>query len=449
MTDPGAPGLTVTGLTVRYRTLTALHGISLGVRPGEVLALAGPNGSGKTSFVRAVVGLAPVAEGRVEFGGRALASLSLEERARTIAWMPQEEPVGDNVPLREYVLYGRYPHSPRFAPVREQDRVIADRLLTELGFSDRAHVGIQELSGGERQRVRLGRVLAQETPVLLLDEPTAHLDMGHQLDLLERVRRLAHVEGRAVVAALHDLNLAARYADRVVVLQRGRIVADGLPSTVLSPALLRDVWGVTADLRTDPRTGLPYLIPRLIPADLRPSASPPFRRVHVVGGGGSATPILRALTAEGHRVTLGVVALFDSDAETAAELDVPVVAEIPFAPLGEEARAKNRDLLNEAEVIVVAPFPIGPGNLPVLEDVLDVAGRVPTYLVESPTPSARDFTGGLGASRLAALRPLSRVIANERELLRALAAPTPSTGADAHDADRGRVRPLERLEESR
>ncbi|MCI4326439.1 MAG: ATP-binding cassette domain-containing protein [Thermoplasmata archaeon] len=422
----------MTGLTVRYRAVTALHQVTLRVRPGEVLALAGPNGSGKSSFVRAVVGLAPVAEGQIEFGGRPLETLSLEERARTIAWMPQEEPVGDNIPIREYVLYGRYPHSPRFAPVRDSDRAIADRVLAELGFTDRAEVGVQELSGGERQRVRLGRVLVQETPVLLLDEPTAHLDMGHQLDILERVRRLAHAEGRAVVAALHDLNLAARYADRVVVLHRGRIVADGLPSSVLSPALLRDVWGVVADLRTDPRTGLPYLIPRLPGAELRLSAAPPFRRVHVIGGGGSATPLLRALTSEGHRVTLGVVSLFDSDAETAKELDVPAVAEVPFAPLSEESRAKNRDLLAEAEVVVVAPFPVGPGNLPVLDDVLEVAGRVPTYLVETPSTIARDFTGGSGASRLAALRRKSRVVADARELVRALAVSAPAGDAETH-----------------
>jgi iron complex transport system ATP-binding protein len=433
MTIPTAPGLSATGLTVRYRTVTALHGITLDVRPGEVLALAGPNGSGKSSFVRAVVGLAPVTEGRLEFGGRALTSLSLEERARAIAWMPQEEPVGDNIAIREYVLYGRYPHSPRFAPAREQDRAIADRVLAELGFSDRADVGVQELSGGERQRVRLGRVLAQETPVLLLDEPTAHLDMGHQLDILERVRRLAHDEGRAVVVALHDLNLAARYADRVVVLHRGRIVADGLPATVLSPALLRDVWGVWADLRTDPRTGLPYLIPRLPEAGLRPAASPPFRRVHVIGGGGSASSLLRALTAEGHTVTLGVVALFDSDAETAEELDLPVVAEVPFAPIGEEARTKNRDLLAEAEVVVVAPFPIGWGNVPVLDDVLAMAGRVPIVLVESSNAGARDFTGGSGAGRLAALRPHARVVTNERDLLSAVAGAAPPRHREPDD----------------
>jgi iron complex transport system ATP-binding protein len=433
VTDPDRTGLTATGLTVRYRTVTALHGVTFGVRPGEVLALAGPNGSGKSSFVRAVVGLTPVAEGRIEFGGRPLAPFSLEERARTIAWMPQEEPVGDNIPIREYVLYGRYPHSPRFAPVRDQDRAIADRVLSELGLSDRAHVGVQELSGGERQRVRLGRVLAQETPVLLLDEPTAHLDMGHQLDILERVRRLAHAEGRAVVAALHDLNLAARYADRVVVLHHGRIVADGLPATVLSPALLRDVWGVVADLRTDPRTGLPYLIPRLPAADVRPMAAPPFRRVHVVGGGGSASPILRALTAEGHRVTLGAVPLFDTDTQTAEELGIPAATELPFAPLGPEVRERHRQLIGEADAVVVAPFPIGPGNLANLEDIEAARGRVRVFLVDPPSAPSRDFTGGPGARALGALRARAVVVDGVPALLRALATPaSPRDGEPDH-----------------
>ena len=426
MTDVGAPGLSATDLTVRYRTVTALHGITLGVRPGELLALAGPNGSGKSSFVRAVVGLAPVVGGRIELGGRALASLSLVERARAVAWMPQEEPVGDNVPIREYVLYGRYPHSGRFAPASDGDRAIADRVLAELGFSDRAHIGVQELSGGERQRVRLARVLAQGAPVLLLDEPTAHLDMGHQLDILERVRRLAHAEGRAVVAALHDLNLAARYADRVVVLHRGRIVADGLPATVLSPALLRDVWGVVADLRTDPRTGLPYLIPRLPADDLRPAATALFRRVHVVGGGGSASSILRALTAEGDRVTLGAVPLFDTDTQTAEELGVPTATELPFAPLGPEVREHHRQLIGAADAIVVAPFPIGPGNLANLEDIEAARGRTRVLLVDPPGATSRDFTGGPGALALAALRANSEVVDGVPALLHALAAPAPS-----------------------
>lgn len=448
MSEPATGGLTATGLTVRYKSVTALHGISLTVRRGEVLALAGPNGSGKSSFVRAAVGLAPVVEGRIAFDGRVLASMSLEERARTVAWMPQEEPPGDNVPIRDYVLYGRYPHSPRFSPVREEDRVVADRVLAELGFSDRSHVGVQELSGGERQRVRLGRVLAQETPLLLLDEPTAHLDMGHQLDILERVRRLAHTEGRAVLAALHDLNLAARYADRVVVLHRGRVVADGLPSAVLSPGLLRDVWGVVADLRTDPRTGLPYLIPRLPDPDRRPSATPPFRRVHVVGGGGSASPLLRALAAEGHRVTLGVVALFDSDAETADELGVPVVSEVPFAPIGEEARAKNRDLLAEADAVVVAPFHVGPGNVGVLDDLLALPEKKAVFVIDA-APEGRDFTGGSGAARLRTLDARSVRVRDAAELLRRLAAPGGALAPEADHADRRGVGPLERLQEPR
>jgi iron complex transport system ATP-binding protein len=420
-------GLSVSRLSVRYRTMTALHGVSLTVRPGELLALAGPNGSGKTSFVRAVVGLAPVAEGRIDWGDREVASLPLAERARTIGWMPQEEPVGDNVPLRDYILFGRYPHAARFAPETAEDRAVADRILGELGFSDRPLAGVQELSGGERQRLRLGRVLAQKTPLLLLDEPTAHLDMGHQLEILERVRRLAHDEGRAVLAALHDLNLAARYADRVVVLHKGRVAADGPPATVLSASLLWEVWGVLADLRRDPRSGLPYLIPRLPPEGTATRPVGPFRRVYVVGGGGSASSILRALAADGHHLTLGVVALFDTDSETAAELGVPTVTEVPFAPIGEEARARHRERLAEAEAIVVAPFPVGPGNLPLLDDVLGIAGRTPTYLVGPADSPPGDFAGGRGAEKRAAISALSTRVADERELRARLLArpPTP------------------------
>jgi iron complex transport system ATP-binding protein len=449
VTREAAPALSAAGLTVRFRTVTALTRVSFEAGAGEFVALAGPNGSGKTTFVRAALGLVPAEEGSVSVGGSPVASLSLDARARALAWMPQEEPAGDNVSLRDYVTYGRYPHSPRFVADRATDRVVADRVLRDLGFAGRESAGVQDLSGGERQRLRLGRVLAQDAPVLLLDEPTAHLDVGYQLELLEHVRSIVRSQGRTVIAALHDLNLAARFSDRIVVLQRGRVVANGPPATVLSPALLRDVWGVVADLRRDSRSGLPYLIPRL------PSVEPSLpdasrgRRVHVLGGGGSAAPVLRALVGEGYQVSLGAVALFDTDTETAGELGVPTATEVPFVPLGEEVRSRNRLLLAEADVVVVAPFPVGPGNVGVLEDLLAAAGEKSVFLLESIGPGRRDYTDGAGAQRLAELAQRSTRVRDADDLLRALAA-APSRGpAKADDADRRRVGALERLEEPR
>jgi iron complex transport system ATP-binding protein len=388
------PVVAVRGLSVRLGETLVLRDVSLSVAPGELLAIAGPNGSGKTTLIRAMLGLLPRTAGEVRVGGVPIDDLSVGERARRVAWMPQEEPPGDNVSLLDYVLYGRHPHIPPYGGEEEAHRRIARSSLDEVGLGERWRDGVWEISGGERQRLRLARVLTQATPALLLDEPTAHLDMAHQLDVLERTRRLCHSQGRGVLAALHDLNLAARFADRVVVLHHGRLIADGPARDVLSPVLLQEVWGVVADLRHDPRSGAPYLIPRLPPEARSRLPHAPALRVHVVGGGGTASPILRRLWERGFDLTCGVVALFDTDHATAEELGLAVAAEVPFAPLSEASRTEHRRLLSEADCIVVAPFPVGPGNLANLEDLVPFAGRVPTFLVGSPTGGGRDFTGG-------------------------------------------------------
>jgi iron complex transport system ATP-binding protein len=387
--------LSIEGITVRYGDRSAVRSVSFGVRAGEMLALAGPNGSGKSSLLRAAVGLTGPAAGVVRVEGVPVAELDLRARARAIAWMPQEEPLGDNISVEEYVLYGRYAHIPRFATVSAMDRRAAARALAEADVGDLARRGMAEVSGGERQRVRLARVLAQEAPVLLLDETTAHLDMGHQLDVLARVRAIARREHRAVVLALHDLNLAARFADRVAVLSHGHLVAHGPPSDVLSPALLAQVWGIVAVLRRDAATGLPYLIPELPGA--RTGAHPPSPRaprVHLVAGGGSGVALLPQLADAGYELSVGVVPLFDSDTALAEEIGVRTVVEVPFAPVGPEARERLSEMLDAADAIVVAAFPVGPTNLSNLEDLLPFPARKPVLLLEPPGRGEWDYTGG-------------------------------------------------------
>jgi iron complex transport system ATP-binding protein len=293
------------------------------------------------------------------------------------------------------VLYGRYSHLAALEGESDADRALAARVLADVGLADRARDSILSISGGERQRATLARALAQETPILFLDEPTSHLDIGHQLDLLERVRRLSHARGVTVVAALHDLNLAARFADRIFVLSRGRAYIDGPPSDVLSEDLLGRVWGVAADLRRDPRTGTPYLLPhRVIPPGGPEPGSRARGPVHVVGGGGAAGLYLRELTDRGFRLTTGALHLLDSDSETANALGIPAAVEVPFAPLGPEVRASNRALLAAAHAIVVAPFVVGPSNVANLEDLGEFAGRIPTFILARADEPRWDFTGG-------------------------------------------------------
>lgn len=388
--------LRLSGVTVRFGARTALADVHLEARPGEFVALAGPNGSGKTTLLRAVLGFLAPDQGAVELFGRPVSSLTVLERARSVAWVPQGESPRDDVRLFDYVLYGRYPyHGPLDAETAD-DRAIASRVLEEVGLADRAEDGILSLSGGERQRAILGRALAQTSPLLLLDEPTSHLDIGHQLDLLDRVRRLTEGGKVTVIAALHDLNLAARFADRIVVLSRGRRVADGPPSAVISEELLAEVWGVVADLRRDPRSGSPYLLPHHL---VSAHPSPPGARigrgpVHVVGGGGSGGPYLRALSEAGYRLTAGALNLLDSDLETAESLGALTAVEVPFAPLGAEVRQRLRTLLDAAAAIVVAPFPVGPSNLPNLEEVRGYLARTPVLFVRRPPGEEWDFVGG-------------------------------------------------------
>lgn len=400
----GPPPLAVRGLTVRYRARPALSRVDLEAGRGEFLALAGPNGSGKTTLIRAVLGFLAPSEGRVELFGTPVETLTPRERARWVAWVPQEEAPRDDLPLLDYVLLGRYAHQGMLEGESPEDRRLAQALLEEIGMADRASDGVLSISGGERQRVVLARALAQEPQILLLDEPTSHLDIGHQLDVLGRVRAMARARGTTVVAAMHDLNLAARFADRIVVLSRGHRVANGPPAEVLSEQMLRSVWGVAAELKRDPRTGTPFLIPYPLPTPRATSGThAPRGIVHVVGGGGAAGPVLRALTDRGFPVTAGALHLLDSDTETAEALGIPTVQEVPFAPLSDEARRRHRDQLREASAIVVAPFAVGPSNLANLEDLRPFVGERTIYLLSRPPISQRDFTEGEASRRYAEL----------------------------------------------
>jgi iron complex transport system ATP-binding protein len=404
---PATVALEARGVSVRYGTRPALTDVDVSFRLGELVSLVGPNGSGKTTLIRAALGLVAPSTGTVLLLGEPVERLSIPERARRVAWVPQEERPYDNVRVMEYVLFGRNPHVPAFGSEDAADREMVRDALEAVGMWDRRSDGIHEVSGGERQRVLLARALAQDTPVILLDEPTAHLDVGHQLDLLDRVRALCRSNGKCAIAAIHDLNLAARYSDRMVALSRGRVVAQGPPESVLSEELLGAVWGVAADVRRDPRSGRPYLLPRL-PVGLWPghrdAPGVGLGPVHVVGGGGSAAPALRALVSEGFRVTAGALHMLDTDTEAAEELGVPFAAEAPFAPLSSEVRERNGRLLEAARAVVVAPFWVGPSNLANLEDLLPQAARIPVYLLRGEPMDKRDFTGGRASEVLRELR---------------------------------------------
>lgn len=242
-----------------------LDGVSVSVKPGEFVALIGPNGSGKSSLIRSLSRTLRPKGGVVSLDGDDLyGAVSARAAALRVGVVPQETSVAFEFTVREIVAMGRAPHQKMFSIGGESpaDSAAIDKALQradiDLAFSDRL---ISSLSGGERQRVLIARALAQEAEILLLDEPTASLDIRHETDLLSWLRNLAAQEGRAVLAALHDLNLAGAYADRVVVLKSGRVYAVGTPSEILTKETIAAVYGVDAWVGSHPVSGRPYYLP--------------------------------------------------------------------------------------------------------------------------------------------------------------------------------------------
>jgi iron complex transport system ATP-binding protein len=236
--------LMATGLSVRLARKVIVEDISLTLRSGEFTVLLGPNGAGKTTVIRALAGVLP-AEGRIEIAGRPLATLSLRERARRIAYLPQGHITHWPMEVASVVALGRHPHADAFAPATDDDRAAVRAALTATGLEPLAARSVTSLSGGERARVALARALATQASILLADEPTMSLDPRHQLVVMELLARVAH-GGTAVLAVLHDLALAARFADRVLMMDRGRLVADGPPREVVTPEKIAAVFGVEA-----------------------------------------------------------------------------------------------------------------------------------------------------------------------------------------------------------
>ncbi len=251
-------------LGVKYGDRLVLDRISFEVAAGEILGVIGPNGAGKTTLVRALSGVVPLCAGRVCVQGDEIARLSQVERARRIAVVPQARSLPASFTGWELVLLGRTPHLNWLGNVSTRDELRVRQALERAQALELADRRVGELSGGEQQRLLLARALAQDAPILLLDEPTTHLDMQHQISLLDTVRDLARVEGLAVVVALHDLNLVSRYSDRVALLVDGQLHALGTVEDVLQPDLLGQVYQLPLQLLHTGGSGRPIILPAIL-----------------------------------------------------------------------------------------------------------------------------------------------------------------------------------------
>jgi len=375
----GGPLIAVEDLSLSYGDLSVLSEVSLSVEPGEFVGLVGPNGAGKTTLLRAINGVLEPESGRVRVGGEPVADLSSRAASRLVATVPQDTTVAFDFSVEAIVEMGRTPYHGRFGGDPDAAEAV-DRALerTETArFRDRS---VASLSGGERQRVVLARALAQETPALVLDEPTASLDVNHQVRTLELVADLVDGEGTAALAAIHDLDLAARFCDRLAVLADGDLLAVGPPTEVLTAETVGDAFDTDAAVLPNPVTGTPAVTPL-------PESGELDLRVHVVGTGGAAAKVVSTLVTAGATVTVGALPEGDVAAETAGQLAADVVTAPPFDGLDAETEATARDHLAAADAVVaVGPLPDALRSL--------VRGREPVVRVAADDASATTVLGG-------------------------------------------------------
>jgi ABC-type cobalamin/Fe3+-siderophores transport system ATPase subunit len=238
------PVLAAAGLTLGYGSRTIIESVDLAVAAGERLALVGPNGAGKSTLLRALCGVLQPRAGSVRLCGDPIASVHRQAVARTIAVVPELADLPFAMPVEEVVALGRLPHEPPLTGLRPSDVAAVDRAIERVGIAHLRRSDVRELSMGERQLVFIAVAVAQAAPILVLDEPTAHLDIRHQVEVMELLVELNRRDGTTVVAVLHDLALAAHFFPRVVVLDGGRLVADGKPAAVLDAERIRTVFGV-------------------------------------------------------------------------------------------------------------------------------------------------------------------------------------------------------------
>jgi iron complex transport system ATP-binding protein len=239
--------LDVQSLVVRYGLRVALNGVSFSLNSGEVLAVIGPNGAGKTSLLRALSGIQPAESGQMLLDGRDVAKLSPVERARWMAVVPQARQLPALFTGYQTVMLGRTPHINWLGRTLPQDEAAVHQAMQRTGTLELAERRVDELSGGEQQRLLLARALAQGSPLLLLDEPTTHLDLHYQISLMDNIRSLAHDDGLAVLLVTHDLHLVARYSNRVALLVGGELLSQGTPQEVLTPDLLSRAYQIPAE----------------------------------------------------------------------------------------------------------------------------------------------------------------------------------------------------------
>lgn len=399
------PMIAVEDVSVSFDDVTVLDSVSVAAESGELVGLVGPNGSGKTTLLRTISGALTPDRGRVRIDGDDVHAISSRAASQRVAVVPQDTSISFSFDVRRIVGMGRTAHRGRFESMTVEDRMAIENAMERTGTAQFAERSINAISGGERQRVLLARAIAQETPALLLDEPTASLDVNHGIETLQLVRSLVD-DGTAAIAAIHDLDLAARYCDSLVLLSDGDVVATGPPESVLTESTVSSTFDVRAAVTTDPITGAESV------RALEDSDPPRGVRVHVLGTGDIAARTLAELDRAGFDLSIGPVPDGDIAASTAYSLGADMVTSTPLSRPTDEQLTSAGERARTAGVSVLIG---GTTDSDVTRSVLDDATRLVVVENGSTQPTISDDDVDVrAASADTVVDPVTTALADEK-----------------------------------
>ena len=350
-----------------------LKGFNATICQGEFVGLIGPNGAGKSTLLKCLSGLLPIESGEITLEGKNNKAYSYKERARIVAVVPQSFDIDYDFTVEDIVLMGRNPYlSIRVRESQDDyDQVDKAMALTKtLAFRKRL---FSCLSGGEKQRVIIARAIAQEPDIILLDEPTSALDIHHQIEVMELIRDLNLRESMTVLAVLHDINLASRYCNRLILMKEGRVVVDDEPSRVVTEENLKEVYPMKMFIHENKLFNKPEIIPLRIMEEAKRFKK---KHIHVIGGGDGASYLLESLQAMGHRVSIGVINEGSGDWLTALKLGIKMVVEQPFTGISRKKEEENLVIMTEADIILVSNLAFGRGNIKNLKSLDGLDGVI-------------------------------------------------------------------------
>lgn len=408
--------LEIKDLVTKIEEKKIINNIHLNLSKGEFLGIVGPNGAGKTTLLRSITNVLKPIDGKIKINNKNIENMNRKEISKIMSMVPQNSFISFPFKAKDVVLMGRSPYKGRFDSINEEDRKEAKKYMNLTNTWQFRDKKVNELSGGEIQRISIARALVQNPQILLMDEPTSHLDLNHEFNVLSLIKELQE-DGLSIISVFHDLNLASRFCDRIIILKKGKIFSKGKPKKILTTENVSKVYGANVIVKKNPTTNNPYIIPV---SHSHKNKKKRKHSIHVVCGGGSGSRLIKLLTEEGYDPSVGVINVLDSDYETSNSLDLDIISEAPFSPISKEAFQENNKMIKNSEIIILTNLTFGKGNIRNLKSIKESLKNQKLIIIEKKPVRERDHTNGEAQKIYKELKDKAEIHSNSEEVIKTL-----------------------------